>query len=108
MDIDPLPSPELPVSLLYAVIEACSHKIHQSESSFLTRVFEGCVLMFITHSVAMVHTEMGCPEDKGVNSASEGDPLSDDSRDDPPDGSSLVIDVDNDAHPEELRVHTCV
>ncbi|KIK42503.1 hypothetical protein CY34DRAFT_12345 [Suillus luteus UH-Slu-Lm8-n1] len=41
MDIDPLPSPELPVSLLHAAIEACSHKIHQSGSSSLTHVFEG-------------------------------------------------------------------
>jgi hypothetical protein len=105
MDVDPPPTPELPVNLLHAAIEARSHKIHQSESSSLTRVFEGRALTSVAHSVAMIHTEIGCPEDEGVDSVSEDDPLSDDSGDDSPDRGSSVMDVDDDANPEELRVH---
>jgi hypothetical protein len=63
--------------------------------------------MSVTYSIATVDTESGCLEDEEVDSACESDSLSGDSGDDSPGGGSLAMDIDNNAHPEELRVCIC-
>jgi hypothetical protein len=104
MDVDPAPPPDLPVNLLQAAVESRSQKVHQSGSSSLTRVFKGRALTSVAHSVANVDTKSGCLDDEEVDSPCDADSLSGDSGDESPDGGSLAMDVDDDAHPEELRV----
>ncbi|KAG1777584.1 hypothetical protein EV702DRAFT_1045327 [Suillus placidus] len=102
MDIDPLPTPELPVNPICAAVGAHSQMLHQTKSSSLTRFFQGRALTSVAHDggIAISRPEA---HDGDVDSASEEDIGSDYSEDNDVDLSAM--DVDTESDPVELRAH---